>query len=206
MSPPLVGGIDEVGTGAWAGFYLTAVTVFRNSDLALLPSGVTDSKRVSEKGREALYLPIISAALDVGFGHAWPWEIDDLGPTPALQLAYRRALAELKHYPDLLIVDGSHRVEGWKGKQLVQPKADLNHIQVSAASILAKVARDRSMVEIHQKHPAYGWDENKGYGSAKHEAAIHQHGLILGAKTLFTYIHRRRYCQKVLLRGNTNAA
>lgn len=192
------GGLDEVGWGCLAGFVLSVVTVFRDKDLALLPPGVTDSKKVTEKNREALYLPIINTALDVGFGHAWPWEMDDLGPKQALQLSYTRALEDLKIKPDILWVDGVNRVRSWKGAQSVEPKADLRYKQVSAASIVAKVARDRAMIELHKLYPHYGWDSNKGYGSELHRKAILEHGLVVGDKTPTTYIHRRRYCQGIV--------
>lgn len=198
------GGLDEVGWGSWAGFVLTAVAVFREQDLALLPPGVTDSKKVSKENRESLFMPICGAALDVGFGHAWPWEMDDLGPGDALQLSYSRALADLKFKPDILYVDGSNPVRSWRGKQVVEPKGDLKYKEVSAASILAKVARDQAMTDLHKKFPAYDWASNKGYGSQSHEDAIHRLGLIVGEKTSMAYIHRKRYCQKVLLRGATN--
>jgi ribonuclease HII len=197
----LYGGLDEVGYGSWAGYLLSVVAVFREQDFLQLPKGVTDSKKVSEKERAGLYGPIIDTAFDLGFGHAWPWEIDDFGVFAALQLSYERALDDLTHKPDVLIVDGSNRVSTWRGKQIVEPKADRNWRQVSAASIVAKVTRDRDMVSLSRAYPAYGWDQNKGYGSAHHENAIHQHGLIMGSKSSRTYIHRRRYVQKVMLRG-----
>lgn len=204
MSNPLTGGLDEVGTGAWCGLYLSCITVFDQRGLALLPPGVTDSKKVSKETREALFMPIVGAALDVGFGHAWPWEIDDLSPSVALQLSYTRALADLKFKPDILYVDGINHVRTWKGRQVVEPKGDLRYREVSAASILAKVSRDRAMGDLHKKFPAYDWASNKGYGSQSHEDAIHRLGLIVGEKTPMAYIHRRRYCQKVLLRGVKN--
>jgi ribonuclease HII len=196
----ITGGLDEVGWCSWAGFVLSAVAVFKENDLTFLPPGVTDSKQVSEKNREALYLPITNVALDIGFGHAWPWEIDDLGPSRALQLSYTRAIQDLKYKPDLLYVDGNNPVQSWIGRQIVEPKGDLKYRQVSAASIVAKVSRDRAMADLHKKFPAYGWDSNKGYGSRHHEAAIHRLGLIIGEKTPMTYIHRLRYCEGVLNR------
>ena len=194
----ITGGLDEVGTGALAGFFLSAVAVFRPGDLALLPPGVTDSKKVSERGRESLFLPICRVALDIGFGHAWPWEIDDLGPWEALQLSYTRALADLKFKPDLLYVDGVNGVASWKGRQQVEPKADIRYKEVSAASIVAKVARDRSMRNLHMYFPKYLWDQNKGYGTQEHRDAILEHGLIMGEKSPMTYIHRRRYCKGIV--------
>lgn len=194
----LTGGIDEVGTGALAGVFLSAVAVFRPVDLALLPAGVNDSKQVTERNREALYLPIVNTAYDVGIGHAWPWEVDDLGPVDALQLSYTRALGELRHKPDLLYVDGNFPVRSWKGKQQVEPKADARYREVSAASIIAKVLRDGMMRDLHKLYPKYLWMQNKGYGSDAHRKAIQQFGLVLKEKTPTTYIHRRRYCLGVV--------
>lgn len=194
----ITGGLDEVGWGALAGFVLSAVAVFREKDLALLPAGVTDSKKVTEKNRDSLYLPITNTALDIGFGHAWPWEIDDLGPETALQLSYQRALEDLRHKPDLLYVDGVNHVRSWKGRQIVEPKADLKYREVSAASIVAKVARDRAMAELHRVFPKYLWSQNKGYGTEAHRQAILAHGPVMGSKTPTTYIHRRRYCQGIV--------
>jgi ribonuclease HII len=193
----LIGGLDEVGYGSWAGPIISVVAVFNDEGLARLPSGVTDSKKTSAKKRSMLYLPIIDAAVDVGFGHAWPSEIDTLGVSSALQLSYRRALEELKYKPRLLIVDGMNRVTSWPGEQRVEPKADLHYQQVSAASMVAKHFRDQMMTDYSKKFPAYGWAKNKGYGAYDHEEAIRKHGLLIIEPN---YLHRQHYCRKVLLR------
>lgn len=196
----LVAGLDEVGYGSWAGPLISVVAVFKNSDLPKMPPGVTDSKRTSESQRRALYLPLCRLAHDVGIGHAWPWEIDTMGVSAALQLCYRRAVLELVCTPGLLIVDGSNLVKAWRGRQHVEPKADLNHQQVSAASMIAKHFRDTIMADYAKLFPLYDFENNKGYGSAAHEQAIHAHGLLIDNADRTKYIHRLIYTRKVMLR------
>jgi len=125
-------------------------------------------------------------------GWAWPWEIDSLGVSPALQLCYARALAELRVPPSTLIVDGSNHVGRYGGKQIVEPKADVNHIEVSAASMIAKHLRDTMMVDYGKQFPEYGFARNFGYGTHEHEEGIKTHGICS--------IHRLLYVRKVLSR------
>lgn len=200
MTIPIYGGIDEVGYGALAGPYISVVAVFRDKDLKFLPNGVTDSKKLSTDKLEYLYEPICAAALDIGIGHAWPWEIDKQGAHNALQKSYKRALEDLVvAQPTILFVDGNHRVDAWKGSQIIEPKADLKYLYVSAASIIAKVWRDRLMRQLSKKYPKYEWASNKGYGSEAHETAIKKYGLVISsAEKDDEYIHRKRYCKKFL--------
>lgn len=202
MSSAIYGGIDEVGYGALAGPYISVVAVFRDKDLKFLPPGVTDSKKLTIEKMESLYESIVAATYDVGIGHAWPWEIDRLGAFQALQRSYKRALEDLfVSQPTILYVDGQHRVDAWKGSQIVEPKADLKYIYVSAASIIAKVWRDRLMNQMSKRYPKYGWDKNKGYGSDDHEQAIREHGLVLSSSERpDEYVHRKRYCRKFLIK------
>jgi ribonuclease HII len=194
----IIGGLDEVGWGALAGPVISCVAVFREQDLALMPPGVKDSKKCSPEQRSMLYLPLCSVAYDVGIGHAWPWEMDRMGAFKALQLSYKRALEEIhpSRQPNLLIVDGSNKVHAWKGKQRVEPKADVRFRQVSAASIIAKVFRDTIMCDYAKKFPLYHFEINKGYGTPDHQAAILQHGILDDEKDLSLYIHRRFYCRR----------
>jgi ribonuclease HII len=196
----LVGGLDEVGYGSWAGPIISVVAVFRNEDLPKIPAGVTDSKKTSELQRRTLYLPLCQLAYDVGIGHAWPWEIDSMGVSPALQLCYRRALTDLRCEPEMLLVDGSNRVQAWRGHQLVEPKADFKYQQVSAASMIAKHFRDTIMIDYAKTFPQYDFANNKGYGSASHEQAIFRHGLLIDETNHARYLHRRIYTRKVMLR------
>lgn len=199
MSDAIYGGIDEVGYGALAGPYIAVVALFRDKDLTFLPSGVTDSKRLTHEKLESLYEPLCAAAYDIGLGHAWPWEIDKHGPNNALQMCFSRALADLTiAKPTTLYIDGTRHIQSWKGEQVVEPKADLNYVWVSAASIIAKVWRDRYMIQLSKRHPKYEWDVNKGYGTRNHEQAILEHGLLVSSAQPEEYIHRKRYCRKFL--------
>jgi ribonuclease HII len=200
------GGLDEVGWGALAGPIISVVAVFRDEDVDHLPTTIKDSKRTSEKQREMMYLEICRLSLDIGIGHAFPWEIDELGPMNALQLSYTRALEELKHKPDWLIVDGTvhtNKVRSWKGPQYCEPKADLNQRPVSAASMVAKVFRDRLMCQEAKRFPQYNWERNKGYGSRDHQEAIRKYGLIINEKRREFYMHRKCYCQRFMYSSNT---
>jgi ribonuclease HII len=200
----LIGGLDEVGWGSPAGPIVSVVVVMTEKDKLFLPKGVTDSKKLSEKRRDAFYLQLCAAATDVGMGCVEPWEIDSMGPKFALQESYTRALAELRHKPDLLITDGTdwtNKVRSWGGPQKVEPKADLNYVEVSAASIIAKVWRDLLMTlrdaELRKKGLDYNWRKNKGYLTPDHIQAIEKHGLLFGPEPEF-YQHRRSYCANLL--------
>lgn len=204
MPEQLIGGLDEVGWGSPAGPIVSVVAVLKKSDHNLLPKGVTDSKKLTEKKREMFFEQLCAVVTDVGLGAVEPWEVDSLTPRRALQESYTRALAELRVKPDILIVDGTdgtNRVRSWKGPQLVEPKADLKHKEVSIASIIAKVARDLVMCERHRKLKQlgldYNWAQNKGYLTSDHKQAIEKYGLLFGPAPLF-YQHRRSYCSDLL--------
>lgn len=206
----ITSGLDEVGIGALAGPYISVVAVFREKDFAMLPPGVRDSKKTSESQRGMLYLPIVQAAFDVGMGHAWPWEIDSLGPAEALQLCYRRAYAELRVVPDYLVIDGDIGIRSWEGltrpnSVLVTPKADVKYREVSAASIIAKWARDEMMISYAKRFPAYKFEENKGYGTKDHESAIRTHGVLVEDADHSRYLHRRTYTRKFSFEGIKHA-
>lgn len=203
-------GLDEVGLGALAGPYIAVIAVFREKDLTLLPPGVRDSKKTSEEQREMMYLPICNAAWDVGVGHAWPWEIDRMGPSEALQLTYRRAMADLRVPFDELIIDGNVGIRNFKGifrpkSVVVEPKADVKYREVSAASIIAKKFRDEIMVSFSKRFPAYNWEKNKGYGTSDHETSIKVSGLLVEDGDLRFYVHRKHYCKKFMFEGIKHA-
>lgn len=201
----LVAGIDEVGWGAPAGPLVSCVVVMKYGDRTFLPKGVTDSKKLTAKRREAFFLQLCSAVTGVGLGAIEPWEIDKLSPKWALQESYKRAIAELKVKPDRLIVDGTdwtNKVKSWKGPQVAIPKADLKHVEVSVASIIAKVIRDAVMDELDEKIKKelgldYNWRVNKGYLTKDHMLAIEQNGLLFGPDRA-TYLHRRSYCKNMI--------
>ncbi|KGN31881.1 ribonuclease HII [Knoellia sinensis KCTC 19936] len=188
---PLLAGMDEVGRGALAGPVTVGVVVI-DETCRSAPQGVRDSKLLQPHAREAMVPRIRRWALAHAVGHASPAEIDAIGIIAALRLAGQRALADLGVVPDLVILDGNH---DW----LTEPdemgllafasedaphappvttmiKADLKCSSVASASVLAKVARDRIMVDLAPDHPAYAWDLNKGYSAPEHLEALRTMG------------------------------
>jgi len=165
-------GIDEVGRGCWAG-PLVAGAVLLSTPI----SGLKDSKQLSKKQREKLAAEIQVQAAAFGTGWVSPAEVDELGLTAAVSLAMRRALGQIVDAYDEIIIDGNINflIDNPKARALV--KADATVPAVSAASIIAKVARDRYMTEAAAKYPAYGFDRHVGYGTALHLKNLRLHGL-----------------------------
>jgi len=181
-------GVDEVGRGALAGPVMVGAVAIDIETTRDIP-GLRDSKLLSAKRRQAL-VPLIEAwCMAAAIGQASNDEIDDYGIVGALQLATRRALAELRVDATLLILDGtSNWLNGHVPPQTsihIEPRADQQYASVAAASVLAKVARDSTMTQLHSLHPEYGWKRNKGYGSTEHMQALQ----LLGASEW----HRRSW-------------
>lgn len=182
----LVAGADEVGRGALAGPVSAGIVVLDHADPA--PEGLRDSKLLSAAQREALVPAIEAWATAWAVGHATAAEIDRWGIMPALRLAGERALASLAALPEIVLLDGDHDWFHRPFRLDVSPladaaptvelrvKADLECASAAAASVLAKVARDRLMTELAVEHPAYGWEENRGYASDAHRNALLVHG------------------------------
>ncbi len=173
----LVAGLDEAGRGAWAGpvYAAAAILPLERGDLLEALQGVTDSKRLSPRRREALLPMIHQVALAVGVGWAGPGEIDQAGIVPAVRLAMGRAIEALSPAPQALLVDYV-RLSNVALPQSVLPKADLRCLSVAAASIVAKVSRDRFMCRLDQRHPGYGFAQHKGYGTPAHRQALQRLG------------------------------
>jgi len=185
----LVAGVDEVGTGSCAGPCYCAVVVV-SADTGPVPEGLHDSKLLRPSQREQLAPAVRVWAVETAIGAASAEEIDELGLTAALRRAGHRAFDSLNCTPDLVILDGKrdwlhapattlldvdpHRAIG---PVVTQIKADQLCASVAAASVIAKVARDAFMEQLAREEPRYGWDENKGYGTAAHLAAIAKHGV-----------------------------
>jgi ribonuclease HII len=195
-------GVDEVGRGALAGPVGVGLCVIAVESIKPFPKGLRDSKMLSEPNRERL-APLAAAwALDSAVGLAGADEIDSLGIIACLGLAGKRALAVLHERGidvanAVVLLDGSH---DWLSPALRSPlnvitrvKADRDCASVAAASVVAKVHRDRLMIDRHPSSPAYGWDSNKGYASAAHLAAIVEHGP--------TEFHRHTWLRNVLATG-----
>ncbi len=177
-------GIDEVGRGPLAGNVVAACVLFDLSQ-DYLP-GLNDSKKLTATQREAAFPKIRLRAIAYGIGEASPEEIDKVNILQATFLAMRRALESLPQPPDLLLVDGNHKIPGWSGKQITLVGGDGLSASIAAASILAKVTRDASMQIWDEIHPEYGFAKHKGYGTATHCESIRRYGL--------TPIHRRSFC------------
>ena len=167
-----VAGCDEVGRGAWAGPVSVGVVVIPR-DCPL--EGVRDSKMLSEPAREQLFGHIIKWCEAWAVGHAWPQECDDLGMSEAQRLAATRAMDNLDIEPGFMLVDGR-----WDfvqtGEVEMVVKGDQISLSIAAASVVAKVTRDRMMREISSQCPDFDFANNKGYPSPKHKAALLSQG------------------------------
>lgn len=167
-------GIDEAGRGPLAGPVVIAAAIMPRYSMI---EGVNDSKKVSEKKREALYETIINEAISYGVGIIEPKEIDRINILNATKAGLTMAVKELAVRPDLIIVDALTKIDtdGIPYKSIV--KGDAKCYSISAASIIAKVTRDRIMRQWDEIYPQYGFAKHKGYGTAEHIAAIKKYGL-----------------------------
>lgn len=165
-------GIDEVGRGPLAGPVVAgAVILPKDCDILY----INDSKKLSAAKREALYDVIMEKAVAVGIGMVSPQRIDEINILQATYEAMREAISKLGEKPDILLNDAV-TIPGVDVKQVPIIKGDAKSISIGAASIVAKVTRDRLMVEYDKIMPEYGFASNKGYGSAEHIAALKKYG------------------------------
>ena len=167
----IICGIDEAGRGPWAGPVCAAAVIL---DFANIPAGLDDSKKLTEAKRERLYPEIIASA-DVGVGLVSAAEIDEINILQATFLAMNRAVAALKSKPTLALIDGNRAPKLFCATQTIIG-GDAKSLSIAAASIIAKVTRDRLMIELGAVYPAYGFAKHKGYGTAAHAAALAKHG------------------------------
>ena len=172
MEQKLICGVDEVGRGAGAGEIYCAAVILNP---AMPISGITDSKKLSAKKREKLSIEIKSKATAWCIATASLQEIIDLNVLHATMLAMQRAVEGLPTYPDKIFIDGN-RAPQLNGLVETVIKGDLKIVEIGAASIIAKVARDQKMVELHESYPEYGFDQHKGYLTKQHLDALQQHG------------------------------
>ncbi|PSR19388.1 ribonuclease HII [filamentous cyanobacterium CCP3] len=168
-----VAGVDEVGRGCLFGPVVAAAVVLLPSACEQLQSlGVTDSKRLSPARRESLVVPIQTLATDYALGLATVYDIERLNILHASLLAMTRALRRLSVQPDLCLVDGNQPIPSLGLPQQTVVQGDRLHTEIAAASILAKVWRDRLIVRLDRRYPGYHLARNKGYGSAAHRLAL----------------------------------
>ncbi len=181
-----IAGVDEAGRGPLAGPVVAAAVIFPPD---YQNNQINDSKKLSSLKREELYEVIINDAIAVGIGTADADLIDRINILQASLQSMREAVLELSHAPDFLLIDGSHKIP-LRTPQKPIVKGDALSISIAAASIIAKVSRDRIMEIYHRQFPQYNFLQNKGYGTKEHRDAILEFGLCK--------IHRRSFHLKNL--------
>lgn len=186
-------GVDEAGRGPLAGPVVAAAVKLKKYSEAL--DEINDSKKLTEKKREKLFSTIMEN-FEVGVGIVSADEIDEINILNATFLAMRKALVELKKNlgnssQDIVLVDGNFKIREYNGAQVPIIKGDAKSLSIAAASIIAKVTRDRLMIELDEKYPNYEFSKHKGYGTKKHVEAIKNIGIITG-------IHRKSFLGKIL--------
>ncbi len=168
----LIAGIDEAGRGPLAGPVVAAAVILYPGAEIL---GINDSKKLSEKAREALYPEILERSMAVGIGIVSAGRIDEINILQATYEAMRKAVSQLCFQPDVLLVDAV-TIPGIGIRQVPIIKGDAKSLSIGAASIIAKVTRDRMMRELDEVYPEYGFAAHKGYGTAVHIAALKEYG------------------------------
>ena len=185
-----VAGVDEAGRGPWAGPVVAAAVVFGADGLPPpLRAMITDSKLLKAESRAALQ-PAILACADAAIGIASVAEIDAMNILQATLLAMRRAVVRLGRPPDLALVDGN-RAPRLPCAVRTVVGGDRASLSIAAASIVAKVARDRLMARLALEHPGYGWERNAGYGTAEHQAGLGRLGVTAHHRRSFRPIRER---------------
>ncbi|WP_370630708.1 ribonuclease HII [Photobacterium sp. WH24] len=183
----LIAGVDEVGRGPLVGAVVTAAVIL---DPANPIVGLADSKKLSEKKRLALFDDIQEKALSWSLGRCEPEEIDELNILQATMVAMQRAVAGLSVQPDYVLIDGNH-VPSLPVPAQAVVKGDMRVAEISAASILAKVTRDREMQVLDAQYPAYGFAQHKGYPTKAHFAALEKYGAIEQHRKSFKPVRER---------------
>lgn len=183
----LVAGIDEAGRGPLAGPVVAAAVILPKHALI---EGVNDSKKISEKKREKLYDDIINAAIAWGVGIVDNNVIDEINILNATRMAMHNAIEALKVKPEYILIDAEKKVDTNGIPFMPIIKGDALSISIAAASIVAKVTRDRMMREYDEIFPMYGFEKHKGYGTKMHTEAIKEHGMCM--------IHRKSFLKNII--------
>ncbi len=181
-----IAGVDEAGRGPLAGPVVAAAVIFPS--YIYIPE-VRDSKKLTEKQREEIYSILLNEALAHGIGIISPQEIDKINIHQATFKAMRKAIGSLSIQPDYIIYDGYELPEKFFRQEAII-NGDDHSFTIAAASIIAKVTRDRLMIKYHQEFPRYGFNRHKGYGTAFHREAVRKFGPIS--------LHRRTFLKKIL--------
>lgn len=183
----VIAGVDEAGRGPLAGPVVAAAAVIKKYNDRL--ESINDSKKLSEKKREELY-DVIMECFDIGVGVVDVETIDRVNILNATFKAMNSALASLSEKYELVLVDGNKKIKEYDGEQEAVVKGDGKSLAIAAASIVAKVTRDRLMMEMAKKYPLYMFEKHKGYGTKVHVEKIREHGI--------TEEHRRSFLKKIL--------
>ena len=186
----VVCGVDEAGRGPLAGDVYAAAVILPKGCVI---EGVNDSKKLSEKKREALFDKIVEQCVSYGIGTASVEEIDEINILQATFLAMRRAVDALEVKPDIALIDGN-RKPGLDIAQWDIVKGDASSANIAAASIIAKVSRNRYMKDIAKKYPQYQFEKHKGYGTKLHYEMLDKYGI--------SDIHRKTFLKKYLKKKN----
>ena len=187
-----VAGVDEVGRGPLAGPVTAAAVIL---DSQSIPQGLNDSKKLTA-GRRAEIADDIWLMAQVAVAHASVAEIDELNILRASHLAMQRAIDELSQRPDHVLIDGNMIPRGLKISAETIVKGDARSLSIAAASIVAKVARDRIMCALAADFPGYGWDSNAGYPSKAHKMALQSLGVTPHHRRSFKPVHNILYPEK----------
>lgn len=182
----IIAGADEVGRGPLAGPVVAASVIMGDASLI---DGVRDSKTISEKGRGKLYDELMAEAICVGIGWREPEDIDKVNILNATRSAFAESLNKLSVKPDFVLMDYITGVETELPYKAIKKGDEISYI-IGCASIIAKVTRDRYMIEIDEKYPQYGFARNKGYGTKEHIDAIRKYGPCP--------LHRNTFITKIL--------
>ncbi|WP_299652790.1 ribonuclease HII [uncultured Tateyamaria sp.] len=189
-----VAGVDEVGRGPLAGPVTAAAVVL---DPHAIPDGLDDSKKLTARKREAVLDAILGSA-DVSVAHASVREIEELNILRASHLAMERAVAGLRIRPDHVLIDGTMLPRGLAVRATPVVRGDARSLSIAAASIVAKICRDRIMVDLAQQHPGYGWETNMGYPSKSHRLALENLGVTPHHRRTFKPVHNMLYQEKII--------
>jgi ribonuclease HII len=187
--PGPVAGVDEAGRGPLAGPVVAAAVIFNRGKI---PKGLNDSKQMTAEAREEMFPVIMNMAMCVGVGEASVDEIDLINIRQATHLAMARAVRALQCAPLFALVDGNDP------PPLLCPcdtiiDGDAKSVSIAAASIIAKVTRDRMMQRLHEEHPGYDWFNNKGYSTPEHFKGLNAHGPCIHHRRSFAPIHNMLY-------------
>ncbi|MBR5134625.1 MAG: ribonuclease HII [Clostridia bacterium] len=170
---PIVAGVDEAGRGPLCGPVCAAAVILPEG---LVIEALNDSKKLTEKKREELFDVITEKAIAYGIGFASVEEIEDVNILNATYLAMCRAVEQLNTQPSLVLVDGNRTPKGLSYPSRTVIKGDALSASIAAASVLAKVSRDRLLLELDREYPQYGFAKHKGYGTAAHYDALREFG------------------------------